>query len=289
MAKKNISKVLNSGSPTQRMKLLAEDIARGKFDKEPLLTGAEFNSLSDSFKKPQEIRVYNKYNQADKLVTNAIMNLQGLKYEALMHYSNLRGYILVWNSIEQAELLVNGVLHEIKDPKERKRIADKGAKGINLLFSKTTPDKEGYVEIQTDFEEDIYTDENGELIGYKDKPRKSKKLSLWYVMNNVKDQATKKAIEFSSWRQAILDYMDEESFDIKTYKEIIENFTKEVYAPPIGWIKYNTDIKEFIPGSSHKRTDKLKSKYAITPSFKEIAQVDEEVYSWFKKTILENE
>ena len=284
MAKKNISKVLASGSPTQRMKLLAEDIARGKFNKERLLSDAEANALSDSFKKPQEIRVYNKYNQADKTVTNAIMNLQGLKYEVSMHYSNLRGYILVWQTMEEAELLANGILNETKDLKERERIAEVGKKGISFLFTDLETDQEGYLDIKIDFDKDI----PGGTKRITD-PEREKRITLWVVMNNVKAQAIKAATDFTSWKRAILDYMDEENFDVKTYKEILEQFAQEVYSPPIQWAKYNSDLNEFIPGLSHKRADKLKEYYSILPKLSEIAEVDEEVYSWFRKYILENE
>ena len=123
MAKKDIGKILTTGSTKQRLLLLAEDNARAKYSQERLLTDHEINQLSESFKKPNEIQLWNKWLKVDRVVTSAIINLQGLKFEVLMNYSNLRGYILVWNSIENAELLVNSVLHEIKDPKERKLIS----------------------------------------------------------------------------------------------------------------------------------------------------------------------
>ena len=211
------------------------------------------------------------------------MNLQGLKYEVLMHYSNLRGYILVWQTMEEAELLANGILNETKDLEERKRIAEVGKKGINLLFMNMETDQEGYLDIQIEFDKDI-----PKFSKYRN-PDREKQITLWGVMNNVKAQAIKQATEFTSWKQAIKDYMDEEGFDIKTYKEMLEQFAQEVYAPPIQWTKYNSDVKEFIPGLPHKRADKLKEYYSILPKLSEIAEVDEEVYSWFRKNILENE
>jgi hypothetical protein len=283
MAKKNISKVLNSGSPTQRMKLLAEDIARGKFNKERLLSDAEFNALSDSFKKPQEIRVYNRYSQADRTVTNGIMNLQGLKYEVLMHYSNLRGYILVWQTMEEAELLANGILNETKDLEERKRIAEVGKKGISLLFTNLETDQEGYLDIQIDFDKDRPKGAKKAI-----DPEREKRITLWGLMNNVKAQAIQAATDFTSWRKAILDYMDEENFNIKTYKEILEQFAQEVYSPPIQWTKYDSDVTEFIPDLPRKRADNLKGYYAILPKLEEITEVDEERYNWFRSYILEN-
>jgi hypothetical protein len=282
MAKKDISKLLTTGSPKQRLLLIAEDIARGKYFHDKLLTDHEFNQLSESFKKPNEIKLWNEWKRIDETVTNAINNLQGVKFEVLMNYSNLRGYILVWNSIEYSELLVNSVLHEIKDPKDRKRIAEDGAKGINLLFSKTEPDQEGYIEIKVDFEKDSYEDENGERIGFKDKPRKTKEYSLWYVMNNVKKEVENSVIKYLSWETAILDFMEDKGFKVKTYKDMIKAMTLEVYSPIIGWAKYSGELNTGLP---HPRLEEIIKKYAICPNVGEL-KVDEDMYNWYKNNCL---
>ena len=285
MAKKDISKLLTTGSPKQRILLIAEDIARGKYSQDKLLTDHEFNQLSESFKKPNEIKLWNEFRRLDETVANAINNLQGVKFEVLMNYSNLRGYILVWNSIENTELLVNSVLHEIKDPKERKRIAEDGAKGIDLLFSKTEPDQEGYIEIKVDFEKDSYEDEDGKPIGYKNKPRKTKEYSLWYVMNNVKKEVENSVIKYLSWESALLDFMEDKGFNVKTYKDIIKDMTTQVYSPIIGWAKYSGELNTGLP---HPRLDEIIKKYAICPNVGEL-KVDEAMYSWFKVNILGDE
>lgn len=268
MAKKDIGKILTTGSPKQRMLLIAEDIARGKYFQEKLLTDSEFNQLSNSFKKPNEIKLWNEFKKLDDIVANAIVNLQGLKFEVLMNYSNLRGYILVWNSIENTELLVNSVLHEIKDPKERKRIAEDGAKGIDLLFSKTEPDQEGYIEIKVDFEKDSY-----------------KEYSLWYVMNNVKKEVETSVIKYLSWESATLDFMEERGFNVKTYKEQIKQMTTQVYSPIIGWAKYSGELNTGLP---HPRLEEIIKKYAICPNIGEI-KVDEAQYNWFRRYFLDGE
>lgn len=280
MAKKDIGKILTTGSPKQRILLIVEDIARGKYFQEKLLTDSDFNQLSNSFKKPNEIKLWNEFRRLDDTVTNAIVNLQGLKFEVLMNYSNLRGYILVWNSIENTELLVNSVLHEIKDPKERKRIAEDGAKGIDLLFSKTDPDPEGYIEIKVDFEEDSYQDENGDY-----KPIKTKEYSLWYVMNNVKKEVETSVIKYLSWESATLDFMEERGFNVKTYKEAIKKMTTEVYSPIIGWAKYSGELYTGLP---HPRLEEIIKKYAICPNMDEL-KVDEAQYNWFRRYFLDGE
>ena len=285
MAKKDIGKILTTGSPKQRAILYWEDIARGKCFQEKLLTDSDRIQLYDSFKKPNEIKLWNEFRKLDDTVTNAIVNLQGVLFEVLMNYSNLRGYILVWNSIEKAELLVNSVLHEIKDPKERKRIAEDGAKGIDLLFSKTEPDQEGYIEIKVDFESCSYLDENGKPIGYKDKPRKTKEYSLWYVMNNVKKEVETSVIKYLSWERATLDFMEERDFNVKTYKQQIKQMTTQVYSPIIGWAKYSGELNTGLP---HPRLEKIIKKYAICPNMDEL-KVDEDQYNWFRRYFLDGE
>lgn len=270
MDKKDIEKILTKGSPKQRLLLIAEDIAREKYfqDRDRILTDREFTQLSDSFKKPNEIKLWHEFRKEDDTITNAIVSLQGLKFEVLMNYSNLRGYILVWNSIENAELLVNSVLHEIKDPQERRRIAEGGAKGIDLLFSKTEPDQEGYIEIN---------------VGFKKKKQKGKEINLLYLMNNVKIETEISIIKYLSWESAILDYMDDIAFDVKTYKHQIKQMTNEVYSPIIGRDKYSGELNT---GISHTRMENIIKKYSICPNIEEL-KPNRTIYNWFRRYLLD--
>lgn len=265
MAKKNIDKVLTSGSPKQRLLLIAEERARGKYFKERLLTEGEFNKLNESFRKPNEVKLWNEFRNLDETITNAIINLQGKMFEVLMNYSNLRGYILVWNTIENAELLVNSVLHEIKNQEERKRIAKAGATDVNILLVKTEPDQEGYIDINID--------------------PKEEKISLQYAMNNVKKEVETSVIRYLSWERATLDFMEERGFNVKTYKEQLKKMTAKIYEPIIGWDKYSGEISSPL---SHPRLERIVKKYAICPNMDDL-KVDEEEYNWFKKYFLDGE
>lgn len=265
MAKKNIDKVLTSGSPKQRLLLIAEDRARGKYFQKKLLTEKEFRQLNESFKSPKEIDLWNEFKELDETITNALINLQGKMFEVLMNYSNLRGYILVWNSIENAEMLVNSVLHEIKDPEDRKRIAEAGAKGVDLLFTRTEPDQEGYIEINIDHKEEKYR--------------------LLKVMNNVKKEVEISVIRYLSWERATLDFMEERGFKVKTYIEQLKIMTAKVYDPIVGWEKYSGKLDSPV---SHPRLEKLMKKYAIIPNMEDL-KVDEEEYSWFRRYFLDGE
>lgn len=265
MAKKNIDKVLTSGSPKQRLLLIAEERARGKYFKERLLTEGEFNKLNESFRKPNEVKLWNEFRNLDETITNAIVNLQGKMFEVLMNYSNLRGYILVWNTIENAELLVNSVLHEIKNQEERRRIAKAGATDVNILLVKTEPDQEGYIDINID--------------------PKEEKINLQYAMNNVKKEVETSVIRYLSWERATLDFMEERGFNVKTYKEQLKKMTAKIYEPIIGWDKYSGEISSLL---SHPRLERIVKKYAICPNMDDL-KVDEEEYNWFKRYFLDGE
>lgn len=276
MSKKDIGKLLTTGTARQRLLLIAEDRARIIYGEERVLTDSDFNKLLDSFKKPNEIKLYNQFLKYAKAVNNGVLNLQGLKYEVIKHYSDLRGYILLLNSYENSELLVNSVLNEIKDPVERERLAEIGASGSALLFSETVVDKEGFIDIQTSFERETWIDENGTV---------NNTHSLWEVMNNVKCKAEATACKYLSWEKALLDYMEDKGFNVKTYKQKIELVSTEITAPIIHWRKY---YGENSTGLDKPRIDKLISKYKIAPDT-ELYEVNEEEYKFFRYEIIGDE
>lgn len=284
MSKKDIGKILTTATAKQRLLLIAEDRARIIYGEDRILTGSDFNKLLDSFKKPNEIKLYNLFLGYTKVVNNGVLNLQGLKYEVIKHYSDLRGYILLLNSYENSELLVNSILNEIKDPVERDRLAKIGASGSSLLFSETVVDKEGFIDIQTSFkkEQETWIDENGKKLK---KPIVTNSLTLWEVMNNVKRKAEFTACKYLSWEKALLDFMEDKGFNVKTYKEKIELLSTEIWAPIIHWAKYYGDNNT---GLAHPRIDNLLHKYKIAPD-RDLYEIDEAEYSFFRKEILGDE
>ncbi len=78
MSKKDIGKLLTTGTAKQRLLLIAEDRARVTYGEERILTDSDFNKLLDSFKKPNEIKLYNQFLGYGKAVNNSLLNLQGL-------------------------------------------------------------------------------------------------------------------------------------------------------------------------------------------------------------------
>ena len=281
MSKKDIGKLLTTGTAKQRLLLIAEDRARVTYGEERILTDSDFNKLLDSFKKPNEIKLYNQFLGYTKAVNIGVLNLQGLKYEATRNYSDLRGYILLLNSYENSELLVNSILNEIKDPIERDRLAKIGASGSSLLFSEAIVDKEGFIDIQTNVKKTT-KDSKGNP---KNKEILENQLTLWEVMNNVKRKAETSAIRYLSWEKALLDFMEDKGFNVKTYKDKIELLSTEIWAPIIHWAKY---YGENNTGLSKPRVEKLLSKYKIAPD-RQLYEIDEAEYNFFRKEIIGDE
>jgi hypothetical protein len=281
MSKKDIGKILTTGTARQRLLIIAEDRARIVYGEERLLTEGDFNKLLGSFKKPNEIKLYNQFLGYTKAVNNAILNLQGLKYEVIKHYSDLRGYILLLNSYENSETLVNSILNEIKDPVERERLAKIGASGSSLLFSETIVDKEGFIDIQTNHKKPIKDSKgnpkNKEILG--------NQLTLWEVMNNVKHKAEATACKYLSWEKATLDFMEDKGFNVKTYKGKIEYLSTEIWSPIIHWAKY---YGENNTGVSKPRVDRLLHKYKIAPD-RDLYEIDEVEYKFFRDEIIGDE
>lgn len=279
-SKKDISKILTEGSIKQKLLLIAENTARHRFNfqhsdlkdsREPLLTDKELNALSKSFKTDREIDLYNLWIDYERTVVNALQNLQGFLFEYKMNSSNLRGYILLWDAIQNSELLVNSVLHEIKDPQERKRIAKDSAQRVEYLFCDTSPDEEGYIEIDINH-----------------LSKKKDYNGLMSLIENVRKQVEDSAIKLLSWREALLDYMEEKGFNVPTYKDMIKVITKEIYTPPIDWTKYKAGEPKFRGAEDYVRVNNIKSKYAIIPDL-EALQVDKEIYSEVKADLLRDE
>lgn len=265
ITKKDIARIIKEGTREEKLVLLSEDIARHKSNKERILSDIEVDSMVDKFTTQTEIQHYNKFRYIDDTITVAIATLTALRFELETHFSNLRGYILVWNTIENAELLANSILHEIKDEKERKRIAEKASKRVNLLFGKTAPDQEGYIEVN---------------IGTKNAPIKNENYTLWYVMGNVERDFSKNMVKFLSWKKAILDYMQETGFKIPTYEEIIENIHAEVNSFAI-WNKYTTSVETFSKNQPPERIDKLKTQFDVTAKTDDL-KVNMTIYKNFK-------
>ena len=213
MAKKDLGKIIAIGSIKQRLLLNAENVARGKYFQERLLTDHEANQLLESFKKPNEIRLWNEFRRIDESVTSSIVNLISLHLQALHNHSSLLGFVFLLNAIKDTEQVANSILRSIKDEQERKRIAVNAIKGVEFFGSNKKVDSEGYVVIDVT-NIDNYHEEDF--------------LSLRRMITDNKDATILAVQRYLSWEKAILDYMDETGFNVATYKNVVKQMTKRV-------------------------------------------------------------
>ena len=268
MPKKDISTIIKSGTARERVKLLAEQIARDKFVDagDPILTEKEFFHLEQSFKSDKEIKLYNKFRKADSTITRGITNLDGLKFEILNHYTNLRGYIFLWDNLQSSELLVNSILHGIENREERIKIAENRAVKRSL-FNKNVVDKEGYIEIQVDGDKQLLD-----------------------LIKIVSKDATKSVSKWLGWYKALKEYIDKEGVKIKAYSKVLKSIEETVFFRVVSMDKYYGELDEKLADIDEvsPRILKLLQKYNVCPDPYEI-EPDKVAYNWFKSQITRDE
>jgi len=285
MNKKNIGAVLLKGAPKQRAKLLAEEIARATYNLDSLLSETEFFNLQDSFKTSSEIKLYNKYRKNSRVLVDSIHNLQAIKFEILMRYSDLRGWIVYWETIQQTELSINISLASIDNESKKYATAKEVALKIDYPFIQSTIDEENYISLLSKFDINTLINKEGKLTAIKNKDKIDKSNSLYSLLEEIKTDTNKTLIRFLSWRRATLDFMEEEEFNIKTFKDVIEDITTEINKPVINWPKYVPYEKTFILDTEFTRLDKLKEEYNITPDISTLKINLDEVKA-YRETVL---
>lgn len=211
MNKKDISKVLITGSARQRATILAEDDAQYSYSGTGFLTKSERQSLYDSFKTPAEGKIYNKYLELRRKVRHALPYLKQLQLLHEVSIGYLTGYCLLWDQYQLQESSYNQLLYVIKDAKTKKEAIKTLTDGINQPRLGTAVEQdEGHIEILT-----------------KDRPVKDTKknqagrspVGLEDIINAHSEKATYQLKEAKALAVAILEYLDEEGFNVKTYKD----------------------------------------------------------------------
>lgn len=276
MGKLNIDQILISGTPVQKMLLLSEDNARGKYRRDRLLTDSQVIKLTKSFKTKADIQVYNKFVKADQDIMTGLWNLREIYQILQVHYENMRGIILVWYCTEEAEILANSILLQVKDVEERKRIAQIADNKTYLLYSCTSIDEEGFIKFQVDYqapeqEEDLGEDEVADT-------------SLIARLSQSRDQANRAVITYMSYKKAILDYMSEGGYDIQTYYDQIKGLDSAIRELPVGWYKYIGKVEEGYQKNS--RLERLIKKYDFSINLKGFSRQE---YNFYRREILKNE
>lgn len=148
MSKLAVEKVLAKGSTKQRAILLANHIAEVNLAGKGILTDAEFESLSGSFKSDQEKAAYNRYRKAYDLLRNYLPNLSQTRFAYACSIERLEKLLLLRLSNSDVEDLANSLIDLIPDKKSKAK-ALKRAKDFSntALVRSIGADDEGYVRV----------------------------------------------------------------------------------------------------------------------------------------------
>ena len=266
--KKDLGKIVSSGTPTQRALLLAEVVAHANYTREILLTEDELRRLRDSFRSPKEIALYNKFNRLDRLISGAINVYQGGHYEALYRLTQLKGWLLYWDAIEEAELIFNCLLLDSfpDDAKKRSKLAKNSIKGSGFIYGEFIVEDDGVVKLEVEKTE-------------------GERRSLREALDGMREGLIQSVTRQISWEKALLDVMEDEGFKVKTYKNIIKRVSDELKGQLGLWGRHSAENQEKYSSLGKIRKTRLQSlllrsyNYEIDITKIEVNQAD---YDYFR-------
>jgi hypothetical protein len=260
MTKKRANKPENK-STKERLRLYIENEALITVHKQPILTEEESDSLYESFNKDSEIRIFNEWFEFRSSVYRAITDLQTAKFKAMAGLNDLKGYLIIWETIQAAEEVSNHILYHIEDPKIRARLGQLISQNSYFYLSEINIDKDGYLKID---------------IG----ASREDNLNLLDLIKETGQGATKASRLVVTLGKVILGAMEVKDIEIKCYKEVTNMHLRELIEYRGNWFKYNKEKDET---KDDKRFNKLLDKYKIYPDITSL-EVDSKEYKALFKT-----
>lgn len=235
--RKNIGKTITEGTAYQRALLLAEIRAHHRTTRELLVSASELRQLEDSFRKPKEIEIYQRFKRLEDLLPLAINVLQGARLDVGVKAERLRGLILYWTAVEEAEELANLLLwRAAKDPEGRLAILGETLGNYELstelAFVKPRVDKEAFVWLDVRGGRDAIAfnlegqGKSGPNAPQRVEGKPQKWRGLLEVLEEARQSLIVSAMRFMSYTRAVLDVMDEQRFNVKLYRESVESGPK---------------------------------------------------------------
>ena len=209
---KDISKILTKGSPRQRIILLSTDSLQEylamtgiKPDAKKILTDGERQNLFDSFKTPQEIRLYNKYAKINRDVPYFLMLLK----ETQLNYNEAIAYLIgltnSWHDYEFTEQTFNYILDEVKEKKLKNKIKKIILNESPFIYADLKDEGNSVKLVINSAEKKI---------------RLEGLLEAWSLKAEIFLRLAK------SYIKALRDYLTEEDFLIQIFKDILNYYEK---------------------------------------------------------------
>lgn len=268
MRTKDVSDIILKGSPKQRLNLVYSHFALLQFNKEGFLTEAELKKIKDSFKTPQERNLYNRYVQVDTTVRNSLMYLNQLRLAFREQTAHIEGFSLLCYSLESSVELLNELLSQVKDKKLKNQLT-KTIEQKRILYSTFSKDTDGYIILKP-------KERTGEIW-----PEDIGETGLPGIRRVYKKRAEDILISCKTVIKAIRDYLEENSFNIKEYKNSIKEIEADISEDKTILAKHSPkQMKKLFPD---KDLSEFKSCF-FYPDYDSL-EIDEEQYKRFKEKI----
>ena len=243
----------------QRLRLIVEHYAQVQTGGEPLLSERDLAELKKTFKTSKEIVASNSISSKDTTL-HACINYLGqfrLSYRETIAY--ITGYVNLWKAYEQTEEIINTLLQNIPDPKERKRLIKEIVKK-RLLLAKIVNNKDKNIALIITYNIDGSDD----------------------ILKKFKDTAVKNIAQAKAMYKATLDWMERIDYTAKPYVNLLAGYMVDVEKNWSVDSQYsrNRFIKTLPDTLSEEEKDRLieqNSKYFVYPDAEDIAP-DEDFY-----------
>jgi hypothetical protein len=228
MPKVDIEELIATGSARKKVLFLMEHLGAVKYLGERRLTGEQFQALLESITE-KEVKIYNKYRLIEEKVTR-VTEFLSRDVLSLMGYTiMLRGYLNLIESYLSTEKIVNLILNQVPSNERRRDVLKRALKhwpeddpdNTFYYLANAIPDKNGFLKIDLD-----------SSLRRKGIPAGR---HLSNVIYNTRIQTREIAIKNISYGQAILDYMKEEGFNVKTYKNRVKDLLSQVHESTDLW------------------------------------------------------
>lgn len=274
--KKDISKVLASGSLEARLKLLAEsqieeaypDLLKGGA---ATLTKREISTILDSLKSEREIDAYNKLLKYMDGIFSGTANLQTMAFEVRAAHNTLYFSALLSEYQEATELGINVALARVA-PEEFKRaggLIKKALEGVFLL--NPSIDGEGFLHLE--------------------------KESLQGFIKDRRAGYEASAGRYKAIKKALLDFAEEKKITPEGLKKVLKEFEATASLQFILSRKYHDmprdeywrelvglEGKTKLSEPADSRAQRLLKGYAVIPGWSQI-EPDKDTYTNFKKNL----
>lgn len=234
MAKRNIESILAKGSAKQRMLLLSNHIAETTTGKSGFLSESDFDKLVGSFKTPAEIKLYNRYKNANTAIQSLLPYLAQLRLLYREQIARIDSFCLLAHTYEQVETLVNSTLSTIKSDKQRTELLDTLLSKTAFFYAK--PLKKSDNEDPTTYKlsiEDVSAHKTEQI----------KSMSLTSGAHEHKSRATEILVLIKTVLKALKDYVEQNDFQITSYNDFLKEVENEIAQQNFMFTNFKKSVK----------------------------------------------